>query len=82
MVGEPDERYGERICAFVVPKGRTRPTSRTSLRALTEAGVAKYKHPERVISIDALPLTNTGKVRHQELRDLLAGELATDADRG
>ena len=30
VVGEPDERYGERICAFVVPKGSAAPTSRTS----------------------------------------------------
>ncbi len=82
MVGEPDERYGERICAFVVAKGSHAPDVKDLVAALTEAGVAKYKHPERVISIDALPLTNTGKVRHQELRDLLAGELATDSDRG
>jgi acyl-coenzyme A synthetase/AMP-(fatty) acid ligase len=82
VVGEPDERYGERICAFVVPKGSHAPEVEDLVAALTEAGVAKYKHPERVISIDALPLTNTGKVRHQELRDLLAGELTIDSDRG
>jgi acyl-CoA synthetase (AMP-forming)/AMP-acid ligase II len=79
VVGEPDERYGERICAFVVPKGAHAPDVDELAAALTEAGVARYKHPERVISIDALPLTNTGKVRHAALREQLAAEHASDA---
>jgi len=78
VVGEPDERYGERICAFVVPKGAHAPDIDELAAALTEAGVARYKHPERVISIDALPLTNTGKVRHAALREQLAAEHASD----
>ncbi|HXY92440.1 MAG TPA: AMP-binding protein [Acidimicrobiia bacterium] len=74
VVGEPDERYGERICAFVVPRAGTAPTVAELTAALTDAGVARYKHPERVIPVDALPLTTTGKVRHSELRERLARE--------
>jgi acyl-CoA synthetase (AMP-forming)/AMP-acid ligase II len=81
VVGEPDERYGERICAFVVPAGSATPSVDDLAGALAEAGVARYKHPERVISIEALPLTNTGKVRHGELREQLAREHGADADR-
>jgi cyclohexanecarboxylate-CoA ligase len=79
VVGEPDERYGERICAFVVSKGAHAPDVDELAAALTEAGVARYKHPERVVAIDALPLTNTGKVRHAALRERLAAEHASDA---
>lgn len=80
VVGEPDERYGERICAFVVPKGAHGPELADLVASLADAGVARYKHPERVVTIDALPLTNTGKVRHAELRDRLARERTADAD--
>ena len=77
VVGEPDERYGERICAFVVPRGDSAPGLDDLVAALTEAGVARYKHPERVVTLDALPLTSTGKVRHAALREQLARERGT-----
>lgn len=80
VVGEPDDRYGERICAFVVPKGAHAPDLAGLVALLTDAGVARYKHPERVVAIDALPLTNTGKVRHAELREQLARERAAESD--
>jgi acyl-CoA synthetase (AMP-forming)/AMP-acid ligase II len=69
VVGYPDARYGERICAFIVPTGKAPPTVEEITAALGEMGVAKYKHPERIEQIDELPLTTTGKVRHQALRD-------------
>ena len=74
VVGYPDARYGERICAFVVPTGGAAPTVSEVAAALTEIGVAKYKHPERIETLDELPLTTTGKVRHQALRDRLASD--------
>jgi acyl-CoA synthetase (AMP-forming)/AMP-acid ligase II len=75
VVGVPDARYGERICAFIVPRGGAAAPSLDELTAmLTEMGVARYKHPERVEAIAAMPQTTTGKVRHQSLRELLAAE--------
>src|SRR5207245_11085623 len=74
VVGFPDARYGERICAFVVSTGGAAPTVSDVAAALTDMGVAKYKHPERIETLDELPLTTTGKVRHQALRDRLASE--------
>jgi acyl-coenzyme A synthetase/AMP-(fatty) acid ligase len=71
VVGYADERYGERICAFIVPNGANTPTVEAISVAFTEMGVAKYKWPERVESLAELPLTTTGKVRHQALRDRL-----------
>jgi acyl-CoA synthetase (AMP-forming)/AMP-acid ligase II len=69
VVGVPDARYGERICAFIVPTGKATPTVEEITAAFSEMGVAKYKYPERIERIDELPLTTTGKVRHQVLRD-------------
>ena len=74
VVGFEDPRYGERICAFVVPKGASTPTVAELSAALEEMGVARYKHPERVEPIDALPLTTTGKVRVEGLRELLRAQ--------
>jgi len=71
VVGVPDPRYGERICAFVVARGSA-PSLDELTAMLTEMGVARYKHPERVEAIAAMPHTTTGKVRHQSLRDMLA----------
>ncbi|MSO78640.1 MAG: hypothetical protein EXQ79_03440, partial [Acidimicrobiia bacterium] len=71
VVGVPDARYGERICAFIVPTGKATPTVDEVTAAFGEMGVAKYKWPERIEQIVELPLTTTGKVRHQALRDRL-----------
>jgi acyl-CoA synthetase (AMP-forming)/AMP-acid ligase II len=76
VVGVPDARYGERIYAFIVPTGKAPPSVEEIAVAFGAMGVAKYKHPERIESIAELPLTTTGKVRHQALRDQL-GEAAT-----
>jgi acyl-CoA synthetase (AMP-forming)/AMP-acid ligase II len=76
VVGVPDARYGERIYAFIVPTGKATPSVEEITVAFGAMGVAKYKHPERIESIAELPLTATGKVRHQALRDQL-GEAAT-----
>jgi acyl-CoA synthetase (AMP-forming)/AMP-acid ligase II len=76
VVGVPDARYGERIYAFIVPTGKAPPSVEEIAVAFEAMGVAKYKHPERIESIAELPLTTTGKVRHQALRDQL-GEAAT-----
>ena len=75
VVGYPDERYGERICAFVVPASTAVVSVDEVSAAFAEMGVARYKHPERIEAIGALPLTTTGKVRHETLRERLrAGE--------
>ncbi|MFJ3212629.1 class I adenylate-forming enzyme family protein [Streptomyces flaveolus] len=67
VIGIPDERYGERACAFVV----LHQDATLDLRQLTAhflaSGVAKQKIPERLEFIEALPRTGTGKIRKHEL---------------
>ena len=63
----PDPILGERMCAFVEPSGRTAPTL-TDLTALLSArGLARFKHPERLEVMAALPLSPFGKVQKQVL---------------
>ncbi len=73
LVAVPDDRLGERACAFVVvADGAQEPTVATLAAFLGERGVAKFKWPERVEVIDALPRTSIGKVKKLTLRDLAA----------
>jgi 3-phosphoshikimate 1-carboxyvinyltransferase len=75
IVAMPDERLGERACAFVVPAG-DEPVDLELVRAyLDEAHVAKQYWPERVELIDALPRNAIGKIQKYVLRDR-AGELS------
>jgi non-ribosomal peptide synthetase component E (peptide arylation enzyme) len=71
VVGVPDDRLGERVCAFVV----LRPGRTLDLPGLTrhfaELGVARQKVPERLEFAGTLPRTGLGKVRKRELRKLI-----------
>lgn len=81
VVGMPDRVYGERVCAFVTPKP---PASDLTLAQLTrylqEAGLAKFKWPERLEVIREFPLTASGKLSkvllRQQIIQLLEAETA------
>src|ERR1700761_573528 len=72
VVGYPDARLGERCCAVVVPAVNDATAAPPKLNDLCsflrQQGVAKFKLPERLYLVDALPLTATGKVQKAELR--------------
>jgi cyclohexanecarboxylate-CoA ligase len=65
-VGYPDDRLGQRVCAFVVGS--------LDLEAcqawMAERGVTRFKWPERVVAIDGFPLLGSGKVDRAELERL------------
>jgi cyclohexanecarboxylate-CoA ligase len=65
-VGYPDDAMGERVCAFVVTSGRF--TVDDARRLFAEQGVARYKTPERIVRLDALPLLAAGKPDRAALR--------------
>ncbi|MCA1845838.1 MAG: fatty acid--CoA ligase family protein, partial [Actinobacteria bacterium] len=68
-VGYPDERLGERMCAFVVlTPGAETPTLDDLVASLLEDGVARIKVPERLEIIDSMPLNPTGKILKRVLR--------------
>ncbi|MGK4584664.1 (2,3-dihydroxybenzoyl)adenylate synthase [Kitasatospora sp. HPMI-4] len=67
-VAMPDPELGETVCLFVVPApGRTVDVSEVRAVMLA-AGVARFKLPERLVAVDALPVTAIGKVDKKALR--------------
>lgn len=66
-IGYPDERLGERICLVAVPDGDTLPTPNDIRAFLQEKGVHKRLWPERVVQVDAIPRTESGKVKRNVL---------------
>jgi len=81
-VGMPDERLGERVCCYVVAKEGNPPPSVEELREfLLARGMPIQKTPERVVTIDALPMTATGKVLKHELRKDIKQRLEAEASR-
>jgi len=80
IVAMPDERLGERACAFVVPAaGAERLTFDTMQQYLDNAGVSKYYWPERLEYTEELPRNAVGKVQKNVLRDQAAALVATSA---
>ncbi|GGL11500.1 cyclohexanecarboxylate-CoA ligase [Sphaerisporangium melleum] len=71
VVGLPSAE-GEEICAVVVPRDAARPSFEEITGHLRAAGVDERFIPERIVLIDALPKTLTGKVRKAELRQRYA----------
>lgn len=70
IVGFPDERLGERACAFIVPRaGETIDLAGVQAHMTTHK-VAKQYWPERVRIIAQLPRTPSGKVQKFRLREL------------
>jgi 2,3-dihydroxybenzoate-AMP ligase len=80
LIGMPDPRLGERGCAYVVPRDPQNPPTLASICAYLEAeGLAKYKWPERLELIDALPRTQVGKVSKKDLRGDITRKLSGKA---
>jgi acyl-CoA synthetase (AMP-forming)/AMP-acid ligase II len=64
----PDPIMGDRLLAAVVPKPGRLISIEALHRFLRHHGVAPYKHPERLVTVEAIPRDDQGRV----LRDLLA----------
>ncbi len=77
MVGLPDERLGERMCACVVLRPGSSLDLETAVQRLRAAGLATYKLPERLEVLDVLPSTASGKVQKHEIVHALVGEQAS-----
>ncbi|MYQ33896.1 AMP-binding protein [Streptomyces sp. SID4956] len=67
-VGSPDERYGERVCVFVVLRSGAGLDLAEVAAHFQRSGAARHKTPERVVVVDGLPRTPAGKVQKFELR--------------
>jgi len=78
VVGVPDEKYGEELCAWV----RLRPGSglaEEDVRAFCVGKIAHYKVPRYVRFTQEFPMTVTGKVQKFKMRETSVAELGLEA---
>ncbi|EHY2519525.1 medium-chain fatty-acid--CoA ligase [Escherichia coli] len=80
VVAMPDERLGERSCAYVVLKAPYHSLSLEEVVAFfSRKRVAKYKYPEHIVVIEKLPRTASGKIQKFLLRKDIMRRLTQDA---
>ena len=74
VVGVPDARYGEVLCACVVLKPGQSATAE-ELQAFAQGQIAHYKVPRYIEFVDAFPMTITGKIQKFVLRKAMVEKL-------
>jgi acyl-CoA synthetase (AMP-forming)/AMP-acid ligase II len=79
VVGYPDPIMGERVCAVVVPMD---PAQTPTLEVLREflrddCKLARHKLPDRLETIDAFPMTPSGKVIRRQLAEMVANGISS-----
>ncbi len=78
VVAMPDREFGERACAFIVTRDGA-PLGLPEIDAFfSTRQIARFMYPERVELVDALPVTNIGKVDKKSLRQVIAAKLSLD----
>ena len=75
VIGVPDPKYGEELCAWVRMKPGAEPVDAAAIRAFATGKLAHYKIPRYVEIVDEFPMTVTGKVRKIEMREKSAARL-------
>jgi len=70
VVGVPDERYGEELCAWIRLRTGAAPLDADAVRAFASGRLAAYKIPRYVLVVEQFPMTVTGKVRKVEMREV------------
>ncbi|NCL74092.1 long-chain-fatty-acid--CoA ligase [Rhodococcus sp. YH1] len=75
VIGVPDEKWGETVVAVVVPEGDG--IDEAELIDYTRNRIAHFKCPRRVVFVEELPYTATGKLLKRTLREQFTGVAAT-----
>ncbi|NGX96658.1 MAG: AMP-binding protein [Candidatus Afipia apatlaquensis] len=68
VVGVPDEKLGEEICAFIIPNDEVKVTKEELIKFVKD-NLAKYKVPKYIAFVDEFPTTSSGKVKKYMLKD-------------
>ena len=76
VIGVPDDRYGEEICAWIRMRPDRAALDADAVRTFCEGRLAHFKIPRYVKIVDAFPMTVTGKVRKIEMREQSAASSA------
>jgi fatty-acyl-CoA synthase len=80
VVGIPDQKYGEELCAWVILKpGQT--LSEDEIRAFCKGQIAHYKVPRYIRLVSEFPMTVTGKIQKFKIRDEMKQQLGLQEDK-
>jgi fatty-acyl-CoA synthase len=77
VIGVPDERYGEELMAWIVPRPGASPTE-DEIKEFCRGRIAHYKVPRYVKFVESFPMTVTGKVQKFKMRESAVEELQLD----
>ena len=77
VVGMPDEVFGEKACAFVIPVDGETVNLDEIKTYLLGRNIAKFKLPERLTIVNEFPISPAGKVLRRELRQAAASNVAS-----
>jgi len=80
VIGVPDKRYGEELCAWVKLKAGQKATEE-EIREFCRGQIAHYKVPRYVKFVDGFPMTVTGKVQKFVMREQTMRELGLSFDK-
>ena len=75
VIGVPDEKYGEELCAWIKMRAGAEPLDAAAVREFATGKLAHYKIPRYVMVVEEFPMTVTGKVRKVEMREVSTREL-------
>jgi fatty-acyl-CoA synthase len=80
VVGVPDPRFGEELCAWVKLRAGRNLTDE-DVRVFCRGRIAHYKIPRYVKFVDVFPMTVTGKIQKFEIRRAMMAELGLEETR-
>jgi fatty-acyl-CoA synthase len=78
VIGVPDAKYGEELCAWIRMREGAEPLTAERVRDFASGKLAHYKIPRYVQIVDEFPMTVTGKIRKVEMREKSIAELGLD----
>jgi 2-furoate---CoA ligase len=68
VIGMPDERWGEKVTAFIEPAGPEATPDALDAHCL-DSGLARFKRPRGYVFVEAIPRSASGKLLRRKLRD-------------
>ena len=75
VIGVPDEKYGEELCAWIRMRPGVPPLDAAAVREYAHGRLASYKIPRYVLVVEEFPMTVTGKIRKVQMREETTREL-------
>jgi fatty-acyl-CoA synthase len=75
VIGVPDDRYGEELCAWVKLRAGADPLDADAVRTFATGKLSHYKIPRYVMVVEDFPMTVTGKIRKVQMREETAQKL-------